>query len=110
MPIRTSDFDFELPAELIAQAPIARRDESRLMVVNRANGEISHRQFRDLLELVPANDLLVLNTTKVFPARLLGVRDSGAAAEVLLPQPAPTNAAPQAAMKMQVRNTLLRVM
>lgn len=54
------------------------------MVVSRASGEIIHRRFRDLLELVPANDLLVLNTTKVFPARLLGVRDSGAAAEVLL--------------------------
>ena len=84
MPLRTSDFDFALPEELIAQSPAARRDESRLMVVNRASGEISHRRFCDLLELMPAGDLLVLNTTKVFRARLLGTRDSGAAAEVLL--------------------------
>ena len=82
--LKTSDFDFELPAELIAQEPSARRDESRLMIVDRTTGEISHRLFRDIAELIPANDLLVLNTTRVFRARLLGTRDSGAPAEILL--------------------------
>jgi S-adenosylmethionine:tRNA ribosyltransferase-isomerase len=82
--LRTSDYDYSLPAELIAQAPLARRDDSRLMVLRRATGEIEHREFRDLLDLVGAGDLLVRNTTKVFRARLLGSRDSGAPAEVFL--------------------------
>jgi S-adenosylmethionine:tRNA ribosyltransferase-isomerase len=81
---RTSDYDFELPAERIAQQPAARRDESRLMVVDRAAGRIEHRCFRDLVGLVRPEDVLVLNTTRVFRARLLGRRDSGAPAEVLL--------------------------
>ncbi len=85
--LTTSDFDFELPAALIAQEPSERRDESRLMVVDRASGAISHRRFRDIIELVPANDLIVFNTTRVFRARLLGSRDSGAAAEILLLKP-----------------------
>ena len=82
--LKTSDFDFELPAELIAQEPSERRDESRLMVVSRASGSITHMRFRDIVGLIPANDLLVLNTTRVFRARLLGMRDSGAGAEILL--------------------------
>jgi S-adenosylmethionine:tRNA ribosyltransferase-isomerase len=82
--LKISDFDFELPAGLIAQEPSERRDESRLMVVDRATGSIEHRRFRDILELIPADDLLVLNTTRVFRARLLGTRDSGAPAEILL--------------------------
>lgn len=85
--LKTSDFDFELPAELIAQEPPERRDDSRLMVVDRAGGSISHRRFRDIAGLIPANDLLVLNTTRVFRARLLGTRDSGAPAELLLLKP-----------------------
>lgn len=82
--LRTSDFYYSLPPELIAQAPLARRDDSRLMVVRRASGEIEHRVFRELPELVSRGDLLVRNTTKVFRARLLGTRDSGAPAEVFL--------------------------
>ena len=81
---RTADYDFHLPEELIAQRPAERRDESRLMVVDRAAGTIAHRRFRDLAELVPPGDALVLNVTRVFRARLLGRRDSGAPAEVLL--------------------------
>ncbi len=81
---RTSDYDFALPEHLVAQTPLARRDASRLMVVDRASGTIAHRTFADLAALVPAGDALVLNTTRVFRARLLGVRDSGAPAEVLL--------------------------
>jgi S-adenosylmethionine:tRNA ribosyltransferase-isomerase len=86
-PLRTADFDFTLPSELVAQRPAERRDESRLMVVDRASGSISHLRFRDLAGLIPAGDLIVLNTTRVFRARLLGRRDSGAPAEILLLRP-----------------------
>jgi S-adenosylmethionine:tRNA ribosyltransferase-isomerase len=81
---RTSHYDFELPADRIAQHPTERRGDSRLMVVNRTTGEISHRQFVDLERIIPAGDALVLNTTRVFRARLLGVRDNGTPAEILL--------------------------
>jgi S-adenosylmethionine:tRNA ribosyltransferase-isomerase len=81
---RTSHYDFDLPEDRIAQQPTERRGESRLMVVNRSTGEISHRRFDDLAEIIPSGDALVLNTTRVFRARLLGVRDNGATAEVLL--------------------------
>ena len=81
---RTSHYDFDLPADRIAQQPTERRGESLLMVVNRSTGEISHRRFGDLADMIPSGDALVLNTTRVFRARLLGVRDNGAPAEVLL--------------------------
>lgn len=84
---RTSDYDFELPADRIAQYPLAQRDESRLMVVERATGRITHHRFREVVELIPPGDAFVLNTTRVFRARLLGTRDSGAPAEVLLLHP-----------------------
>lgn len=81
---RTSDYDFALPADRIAQQPLARRDDSRLLVVRRESGALQHRRFRDLVELITPGDALVLNTTKVFRARLLGRRASGADAEILL--------------------------
>ena len=81
---RTSDYDFELPEERIAQRPVEPRDASRLLVVDRASGSVSHHSFRDLAELIPGGDALVLNTTRVFRARLLGHRESGAPAEILL--------------------------
>lgn len=81
---RTSDYDFQLPPERIAQEPLVRRDESRLMVVDRDTGQISHRRFRDLVELLPRGDALVLNTTRVIRARLVGTRESGGPGEVLL--------------------------
>lgn len=82
---RTADYDFALPRELIAQEPLADRGASRLMVVDRARGTIQHARFTDLSTLVPRGDVLVLNTTKVLRARLLGRRKgSGAPAEVLL--------------------------
>ena len=84
---RTSDYDFHLPAELVAQAPAARRDASRLLVVDRSTGRRSHRSFADLIEYIPAGDALVLNETRVFPARLLGRKPSGAPAEVFLLHP-----------------------
>jgi S-adenosylmethionine:tRNA ribosyltransferase-isomerase len=82
--LRTSDYEFLLPEGRIAQAPTTRRDESRLMVVHRDTGAIEHRRFSDLASLIPSGDALVLNTTRVFRARLLGTRDSGASAEILL--------------------------
>jgi S-adenosylmethionine:tRNA ribosyltransferase-isomerase len=84
---RTSDYDFHLPPGQIAQSPAERRDASRLLVVDRATGTLSHRVFSDLLEYVPAGDALVLNETRVFPARLVGRKPTGAQAEVLLLTP-----------------------
>lgn len=83
----TSAFDYTLPCDRIAQYPSQRRDESRLLVLHRSDGSIEHRIFRDLLELVPAGDVLVLNETRVFPARLVGRKPTGAAAEILLLRP-----------------------
>ena len=71
------DFDYQLPAELIAQHPAQQRSSSRLLQLGRVSGEISHRQFTDLLELVESNDLLVFNDTRVIPARLFGEKDTG---------------------------------
>ncbi|MBQ6076054.1 MAG: tRNA preQ1(34) S-adenosylmethionine ribosyltransferase-isomerase QueA [Lachnospiraceae bacterium] len=83
--MNVSDFDYELPQELIAQDPLADRSSSRLLVLDRNTGGISHRIFRDIIgELLPG-DCLVINNTKVIPARLLGVRkETGAAVELLL--------------------------
>jgi S-adenosylmethionine:tRNA ribosyltransferase-isomerase len=71
--MRTADFDFELPPELIAQAPAPQRDQSRLLVLHRDSGEVEHRHFRDLIEYLRPGDLLVLNDSRVIPARLRGV-------------------------------------
>jgi len=79
---RTSDYDFALPEGRIAQRPLDRRDESRLMIVERDTGRITHGRFRDIEGLPAPSDALVLNTTRVFRARLLGRRDSGASGEV----------------------------
>jgi S-adenosylmethionine:tRNA ribosyltransferase-isomerase len=84
---RTSHYDFDLPRELIAQHPLAERDASRLMVVDRAAGTIAHRVFRDIVELIAPEDVLVVNRTRVTRARLLGTRASGAPAEILLLKP-----------------------
>jgi S-adenosylmethionine:tRNA ribosyltransferase-isomerase len=81
---RTSDYDFHLPENLIAQTPATKRDESRLLVLDKSTGEIAHRTFHDLSSIIPSGDALAINTTKVFRARLLGTRDSGAPAELLL--------------------------
>jgi S-adenosylmethionine:tRNA ribosyltransferase-isomerase len=83
--MRTADFDYELPPELIAQAPAQERDQSRLMVVNRRSGEILHKRFADLLEFLCPNDLLVLNNSRVVPARLRGMNArTGGRFELLL--------------------------
>ncbi|UOY94505.1 tRNA preQ1(34) S-adenosylmethionine ribosyltransferase-isomerase QueA [Ectobacillus sp. JY-23] len=80
-----NDFDFHLPEELIAQTPLENRESSRLMVLNRETGEISHKYFYDITSYFKAGDTLVLNETKVMPARLHGIKDdTGAHIEVLL--------------------------
>lgn len=81
---RTADYDFILPEGRIAQTPAERRDASRLMIVHRASGLIEHAQFSDLATMIPSGDVLALNTTRVFRARLLGTRESGAPAEIFL--------------------------
>jgi len=80
-------FDYELPRDLIAQEPLPERDASRLMVLDRGSGAIAHRTFRDLPDLLAPGDLLVVNRSRVFPARLLGRRSGGGRAEILLVRP-----------------------
>jgi S-adenosylmethionine:tRNA ribosyltransferase-isomerase len=87
LPLPTSAFDYALPPGRIAQHPSDRRDQSRLLVVDRESGSFEHRHFADLADLIPPGDALVLNRSRVFPARLLGTRDSGAPAEVFLLHP-----------------------
>ena len=83
--MRTDDFDFELPEELIAQHPILKRDESKMMVLERNTGELEHKKFFDILNYLKEGDTLVLNDTKVIPARLFGVKeDTNAHVELLL--------------------------
>jgi S-adenosylmethionine:tRNA ribosyltransferase-isomerase len=84
MRYRSSDFDYALPAEQIAQVPLPDRSASRLLVLERATGAIRHGRFGDLVDLIPPGDVLVLNTSRVIPARLHGKRDSGNVAELLL--------------------------
>ncbi len=80
-----SDFDYELPKELIAQHPLSERDASRLLVVDRASGTLDHRHFSELPELLRSGDRLVVNDTRVIPARLFGTRTGGSAGiEILL--------------------------
>jgi len=81
---RASDFDYQLPPELIAQHPLPDRAASRLLVLDRARGEMRHLRFAELVTLVAPEDVLVLNVSRVIPARLRGTREGGAAAELLL--------------------------
>ena len=82
-----SHFDYDLPADLIAQEPAAERDTSRLLVMDRAGGGVEHRTFLDIPEYLRAGDVLVLNDTRVLPARLFGVFDTGKSVEALLVRP-----------------------
>ena len=83
--MRTADFDYDLPEELIAQTPAEPRDSSRLLVYHRKNGAIEHKHFYDIIDYLNPSDALVLNETKVIPARLLGVKEeNGIPVEVLL--------------------------
>ena len=83
--MKLSDFYYDLPEELIAQDPLLKRSDSRLMVINRENGDIEHKHFTDVINYLDEGDCLVINDTKVIPARLIGVKeDTGASIEVLL--------------------------
>lgn len=82
--MRLSDFDYHLPPEQIAQHPLPNRSASRLLVLDRTSGETRHLHFRDLPALIPPGDLLVINTSRVIPARLHGKRETGNMAELLL--------------------------
>ena len=79
-----TDFDYELPQELIAQHPMEPRDHSRLLVVDKKTGEIEHKHFYDLVNYLKPGDVLVFNDTRVIPARLHGTKDTGAHVEVFL--------------------------
>src|SRR6476469_6951173 len=82
--MRTESFDYPLPEDRIAQSPIEPRDASRLLVLDRRSGAVAHHAFRDLPGLLAPGDLLVLNDTRVLPARLVGAKPTGGRAEVLL--------------------------
>lgn len=82
--MKLADFDYYLPAELIAQEPLRNRADSRLLVLNRASGEIAHTKFSKIDDYIDKGDCLVINNTKVLPARLLGAKATGAKIEILL--------------------------
>ena len=82
--MKTHDFYYDLPEELIAQTPLQQRDASRLMVLDRQTGAVSHQHFYDIIRHLNPGDCLVMNDSRVLPARLLGHRPSGGAVEVLL--------------------------
>ena len=82
--MKLSEFNYELPEELIAQTPIKKRDESRLMILNRKEQTIEHKKFKDIIEYLKPGDVLVRNNTKVIPARLYGKKETGANVEFLL--------------------------
>ena len=83
--MRTDDFDYELDESLIAQTPLLKRDTSKLMVLDKETGEVSHHVFTDIIDYLEEGDALVLNDTKVLPARIIGEKvDTGAVIELLL--------------------------
>ena len=84
--MKTSDFYYDLPQELIAQTPIEPRNASRLMLLDKKTGEIEHKIFKDLTDYLVPGDCLILNDTRVIPARIFGVKkETGAVVEFLLP-------------------------
>ena len=83
--MKTDDFDYYLPEELIAQTPLKKRDSSRMLVLDKQNGNIFHKTFSDIIDYLNPGDTLVLNDTKVIPARIIGVKEeTGAVIELLL--------------------------
>ena len=81
---RLDDYDYHLPPDQIAQYPTAQRDQSRLLVLDAGKGDLAHRRFTDITDWLRPGDLMVVNTTRVFPARLLGRKESGGRAELFL--------------------------
>jgi len=86
--MRLSELDYDLPEELIAQAPLARRDEARLLVLDRKSKSLEHSRFYKLVRHLREGDLLVLNDTRVLPARLFAQKESGGRVELLMVRPA----------------------
>ncbi|MBL4631904.1 MAG: S-adenosylmethionine:tRNA ribosyltransferase-isomerase, partial [Paraglaciecola sp.] len=82
--MKLSDFQFDLPEKLIARYPTQKRSDSRLMQLNGNRGEVTHKYFTDIVELIDEGDLLIFNNTRVIPARLLGHKESGGKVEVLI--------------------------
>src|SRR6056297_2871853 len=82
--MKLNEFDYNLPKSLIAQVPSNKREESSLLVMNRENKIISHKKFLNIIELLSEKDVLVMNNTKVIPARLIGKKSTGAVVEVFL--------------------------
>lgn len=99
-----SEYDYNLPEELIAQLPADKRDNSRMMVLNRKDRTISHKHFYDIVDLIDKNTLLVMNNTKVLPARLIGYKDTGAKIEVFLLKQAETQS-----LEENMQNPMCRV-
>ena len=82
--MKLTDFNYNLPEELIAQTPIQKRDESRLMLLDKNTGEIQHKIFKDIIDYLEPGDCIVRNNTKVIPARLYGKKETGANVEFVL--------------------------
>ena len=83
--MKTDDFNYDLPVNLIAQSPLERRDSSKLMILDKTNGEIKHSKFDSIIDELDCNDILVMNDTKVIPARLYGIKENtNAAIEILM--------------------------
>ena len=82
--MKTHDFFYHLPEELIAQTPLEQRDSSRLLKLDRATGRVEHHHFYEIIDYLQPGDCLVMNDSRVLPARLLGHRPTGGAVEVLL--------------------------
>ena len=83
--MNVNEFDYNLPEELIAQTPLKKRDSSKLLVLDKNNGDIKHETFSNITNYLRSGDVLVLNDTKVIPARLIGVKEeTGAVIELLL--------------------------
>ena len=90
--MRLKEFDYELPKNLIAQKPASPRDQSRLLIMDKRTGEIQHQHFYDIINYLQAGDVLVLNNTKVMPARLIGKRaETGGKVEIFLLRKTPLN-------------------
>ena len=85
--ILTSDFDYHLPQELIAQSPLEQRESCKMLYLNQTNQEIKDKQFFEIIDFLNKDDILILNDTKVYPARLIAKRKSGAKVEIFLLNP-----------------------
>lgn len=89
--LKLSDFDYSLPSELIAKYPSEKRDFARMLVLDKKTGEIEHKHFYDFIDYLKKDDILILNNTKVIPARLLGKKETGAKIEIFLTRPLENN-------------------